>query len=62
VEALEEAVAEGHKALVFSQWTSLLDRVEPHLTAEGIGFTGSTARPAIAARWSRSSRTPTARR
>ena len=25
LEALETAVAEGHKALVFSQWTSLLD-------------------------------------
>jgi superfamily II DNA or RNA helicase len=45
VEALEDAVAEGHKALVFSQWTSLLDRIEPHLTAAGIRFTrldGST--------------------
>jgi superfamily II DNA or RNA helicase len=45
VEALEDAVAEGHKALVFSQWTSLLDRVEPHLGAAGIRFTrldGST--------------------
>jgi len=28
---LEEAVADGHKALVFSQWTSLLDHVEPGL-------------------------------
>jgi len=27
-ENLEESVAEGHKALVFSQWTTLLDRVE----------------------------------
>jgi superfamily II DNA or RNA helicase len=45
VEALEDAVAEGHKALVFSQWTSLLDRVEPHLGAAGIRFSrldGST--------------------
>jgi superfamily II DNA or RNA helicase len=45
VEALEDAVAEGHKALVFSQWTSLLDRVEPHLRAAGIRFSrldGST--------------------
>jgi SNF2 family DNA or RNA helicase len=33
---LEEAVADGHKALVFSQWTSLLDRVEPGLRARGI--------------------------
>ncbi len=43
--ALEDAVADGHKALVFSQWTSLLDRVEPHLTEAGIAFTrldGST--------------------
>jgi SNF2 family DNA or RNA helicase len=35
---LLEAVAEGHKALVFSQWTSLLDLVEPHLTANGLPF------------------------
>ncbi len=38
VEALETAAAEGHRALVFSQWTGLLDRVEPHLRAVGIGF------------------------
>jgi superfamily II DNA or RNA helicase len=38
IEALEDAVAEGHKALVFSQWTSLLDLVEPHLHAAGIRF------------------------
>jgi SNF2 family DNA or RNA helicase len=38
VEALEDAVSEGHKALVFSQWTSLLDLIEPHLHASGIGF------------------------
>jgi SNF2 family DNA or RNA helicase len=45
IDALEDAVSEGHKALVFSQWTSLLDRVEPHLHAAGIEFTrldGST--------------------
>jgi SNF2 family DNA or RNA helicase len=45
VEALEDAAADGHKALVFSQWTSLLDKVEPHLTRAGLGFTrldGST--------------------
>ena len=45
LEALEESVAEGHKALVFSQWTSLLDKVEPALNAAGIKFTrldGST--------------------
>lgn len=42
---LEEAVADGHKALVFSQWTSLLDLVEPHLKSAEIPFTrldGST--------------------
>jgi SNF2 family DNA or RNA helicase len=46
IEALEDAVAEGHKALVFSQWTSLLDRLEPHLQAAAIRFgrlDGSTA-------------------
>lgn len=44
-EALEDAVADGHKALVFSQWTSLLDRVEPQLAVRSIAFTrldGST--------------------
>ncbi|MCP5040603.1 MAG: DEAD/DEAH box helicase, partial [bacterium] len=42
---LEEAMADGHKALVFSQWTSLLDLVEPLLERETIPFTrldGST--------------------
>ncbi len=44
-ESLEMVVAEGHKALVFSQWTSLLDLIEPHLQKASIGFTrldGST--------------------
>jgi SNF2 family DNA or RNA helicase len=36
LDTLDEAVAEGHKALVFSQWTSLLDLVEPHLQAAGL--------------------------
>ena len=39
LEALEDAVADGHSALVFSQWTSLLDLIEPHLDAAGIAFT-----------------------
>jgi SNF2 family DNA or RNA helicase len=42
---LEQVVAEGHKALVFSQWTSLLDLIEPQLAAADIGFSrldGST--------------------
>jgi len=38
LELVEEIVAEGHKALVFSQWTSLLDLVEPPLRAAGIDF------------------------
>jgi SNF2 family DNA or RNA helicase len=45
IESLEDAAADGHKALVFSQWTSLLDLVEPHLKTAGIAFTrldGST--------------------
>jgi SNF2 family DNA or RNA helicase len=46
LETLTQAVGEGHKALVFSQWTSLLDRVEPHLAAAGLAFArldGATA-------------------
>ena len=45
LDALEQIAAEDHKALVFSQWTSLLDLIEPHLKKSGIGFTrldGST--------------------
>ncbi len=38
LEALETAAAEGHKALVFSQWTSLLDLVEPHLDAQSMPY------------------------
>jgi hypothetical protein len=36
LESLEQVAAEGHKALVFSQWTSLLDLVEPHLEKAGL--------------------------
>ncbi len=45
MEALGDVVADGHRALVFSQWTSLLDLIEPHLTSSGTRFTrldGST--------------------
>src|SRR4029079_13706679 len=35
IPALEEVVAEGHKALVFSQFTSLLDLVRERLDASG---------------------------
>ncbi len=38
LEALEDAVGGGHRALIFSQWTSLLDLIEPHLNEAGIGF------------------------
>ncbi|HEY8123068.1 MAG TPA: DEAD/DEAH box helicase [Myxococcota bacterium] len=35
---LETIAAEGHKALVFSQWTALLDLVEPRLREVGLDF------------------------
>ena len=38
LETAAEAAAEGHKALVFSQWTSLLDLCEPGLRAAGLRF------------------------
>ncbi len=38
LEHLEAIVDEGHAALVFSQWTSLLDRVEPRLDDASIPF------------------------
>jgi superfamily II DNA or RNA helicase len=38
LERIEQAVADGHKALVFSQWTSFLDRVEPHFKRANIRF------------------------
>lgn len=37
-ETLDEVIDEGHRALVFSQWTSLLDLVEPRLLDLGIDF------------------------
>jgi SNF2 family DNA or RNA helicase len=37
-ELLVEVVGEGHKMLVFSQWTSLLDRVEPRLRQLGVAW------------------------
>ena len=36
MDRLEQAVAEGHKALVFSQWTSFLDLCEPALAQVGL--------------------------
>ncbi|MBK7861144.1 MAG: DEAD/DEAH box helicase [Archangiaceae bacterium] len=54
-ESLTTAAADGHKALVFSQWTSLLDLIEPELKDAGIAFErldGSTAdRGAVTARF-----------
>lgn len=38
VDRLGVALAEGHKALVFSQWTSLLDLLEPVLEMAAIPF------------------------
>jgi SNF2 family DNA or RNA helicase len=38
MESLEVALAEGHKALVFSQWTSLLDLLEPILETAGMRY------------------------
>jgi len=35
---LEEAGEDGHGSLVFSQWTKLLDLIEPALTSAGIPF------------------------
>jgi SNF2 family DNA or RNA helicase len=36
LEALETAAEDGHRALVFSQWTSLLDLIGPRLDQAGI--------------------------
>ncbi len=38
MERLEDVIGEGHKAIVFSQWTSLLDLVEPELHARDASF------------------------
>jgi superfamily II DNA or RNA helicase len=38
LEVLDQSAAEGHRALVFSQWTSLLDLVEPALRRAGLDF------------------------
>ncbi|HEX6850078.1 MAG TPA: DEAD/DEAH box helicase [Candidatus Polarisedimenticolaceae bacterium] len=37
-ETLDTVIAEGHKALVFSQWTAFLDRIEPRLREASIPF------------------------
>lgn len=38
VDSLRQSITAGHRALVFSQWTSMLDRIEPHLGRAGISF------------------------
>ena len=38
LETLETAASEGHKALVFSQWTSMLDLLEPHMASHGLEY------------------------
>lgn len=46
-QTLESSIAQGHRALVFSQWTSYLDLIEPRLKSLGITFVrldGSTPR------------------
>ena len=35
---LRSVIAEGHKALVFSQWTGMLNRIEPHMRNAEIDF------------------------
>jgi SNF2 family DNA or RNA helicase len=45
MEAIEDVVADGHRALVFSQWTSLLDLIEGYLhtaKVKFVRFDGST--------------------
>jgi SNF2 family DNA or RNA helicase len=44
-ECLRNSISQGHRALVFSQWTSFLDLIEPHLRAMNCSFSridGST--------------------
>jgi superfamily II DNA or RNA helicase len=38
LDALGTAAADGHRALVFSQWTSLLDLIEPELKAANLAY------------------------
>lgn len=38
METLDQVVAEGHRSLIFSQWTSLLDLVEGPLNERGLRF------------------------
>lgn len=38
LETLEDSISSEHRSLIFSQWTSFLDLLEPELTAQGIAF------------------------
>jgi len=38
IDALSESSSEGHRSLVFSQWTSFLDLIEPHLKNRAISY------------------------
>ena len=38
IDRLLELTAAGHKALVFSQWTQLLNKIEPHLNSNNISY------------------------
>ena len=35
---LEELINSGHKAIIFSQWTQFLDRIEPHIQKVGYSY------------------------
>lgn len=50
VETVSEATSEGHKVLIFSQWTSFLDRMEPAMETAGLVYLrldGSTSDRAL---------------
>jgi len=38
IESLHSSIEQGHRCLVFSQWTSFLDIIEPALQKESIGY------------------------
>ena len=38
IQTLENSLGYGHRALIFSQWTSYLDLIEPHLKKADISF------------------------
>jgi SNF2 family DNA or RNA helicase len=56
VEMLRDLKAEGHRALVFSQFTTLLDQAREALEAAGIRSSRSTGARGCRSGWSRSTR------